>query len=98
MLRRYGTTQVTCAADSDDELAFLNGIVENLSASRPKLVYADWLEERGDPRGPFLREFVAAGTPGGRSDFRNGLAFATSHASIRSQVASTLIGLGHLMR
>jgi uncharacterized protein (TIGR02996 family) len=26
----------------------------------PKLVYADWLEERADPRGPFLREWVTA--------------------------------------
>lgn len=26
----------------------------------PKLVYADWLEERNDPRGEFLRKWVAA--------------------------------------
>ena len=25
-----------------------------------RLIYADWLEEQGDPRGPFLRDFLRA--------------------------------------
>ena len=60
MLKKYGITEVECAAESPDELAFLRRIVENLSAPLPKLVFADWLEDRGDPRGPFLRTFVEA--------------------------------------
>jgi len=65
MTFRHGIIEVTCAAESDDELAFLNGIVENLSAPLPKLVYADWLEERDDPRGPFLRQFVESASTSG---------------------------------
>lgn len=47
-----------------DEDAILASVVENLAADLPKLVYADWLEERGDPRGPFLRQFVEADRTG----------------------------------
>lgn len=60
MLKTYGVTEVECAAESPDELAFLRRIADDLSAPLPKLVFADWLEERGDPRGPFLRKFVEA--------------------------------------
>jgi uncharacterized protein (TIGR02996 family) len=42
------------------ELSFLSAVVENFSDDVPTLIYADWLEERGDPRGPFLRSFVEA--------------------------------------
>lgn len=45
-------------ARSPDELAFLTRIVEQPTNDLNRLVYADWLEERGDPRGPFLRSFV----------------------------------------
>ena len=48
------------AARSPDELAFLRAIAEDLSRPLPQLVYCDWLEERGDPLGPFLREFLEA--------------------------------------
>ncbi len=48
------------AARSPDELAFLRAIAEDLSRPLPQLVYCDWLEERGDPLGPFLREFLGA--------------------------------------
>src|SRR5262249_43206345 len=34
--------------------------VADLADDTAKLVYADWLEEHDDPRGPFLREFVTA--------------------------------------
>lgn len=43
---------------SEDDM--LAGVVANLAADLPKLVYADWLEERADPRGEFLRKFVEA--------------------------------------
>ena len=40
-------------------------VLANLTDDLPKLVYADWLEERGDERGVFLREFVAVARSGG---------------------------------
>ena len=48
------------AAPLPGEADLLAGVVANLRADLPKLVYADWLEERSDPRGPFLRDFVEA--------------------------------------
>jgi uncharacterized protein (TIGR02996 family) len=38
-----------------DDKAFLDAIAEHWDDDRVRLVYADWLEERGDPRGEFLR-------------------------------------------
>src|SRR5262245_52142937 len=35
--------------------AFLQAILENPDDDTPRLVYADWLEERDDPRGEFIR-------------------------------------------
>src|SRR4051812_35522291 len=58
VLRRYGPTEVEPAAGSPAELGFLDAIMADQLAELPRLAYADWLEERGDPRGPFLREFV----------------------------------------
>jgi uncharacterized protein (TIGR02996 family) len=48
------------AARLPGEADILAHIVANLADDTGKLVYADWLEERDDPRGPFLREFVTA--------------------------------------
>ena len=45
---------------SAEELALLRGIADHPSQDLPRLMYADWLEEQGDPRGPFFREFVQA--------------------------------------
>ena len=39
---------------SEDE-AFLRVIVDSPGDDTPRLVYADWLDDRGDPRGPYLR-------------------------------------------
>src|SRR5262249_46727812 len=52
--------QVERVARSADELALLCGVVDHLPDDAPRLVYADWLEERDDPRGPVLRKFVLA--------------------------------------
>lgn len=38
-----------------DHDSFLRTIIENPADDGPRLVYADWLEERGDPRGEFIR-------------------------------------------
>jgi uncharacterized protein (TIGR02996 family) len=39
----------------NEERAFLTAILERPEDDARKLVYADWLEERGDPRGEYLR-------------------------------------------
>lgn len=51
---------------TDDE-AFVRAIVAAPADEAPRLVYADWLDERGDPRGAYLRaevEFFRQGGPG----------------------------------
>ena len=35
--------------------AFLQAILEAPDDDAPRLIYADWLEEQGDPRGAFIR-------------------------------------------
>jgi uncharacterized protein (TIGR02996 family) len=42
-----------------DESAFLRALAEQPDDEASRLVYADWLEERGDPRGEFLRVWCA---------------------------------------
>ena len=53
-----------------DEAAFLNAILANPEDDAPRLVYADWLDERGDPaseaKAAFLRALAALALPGGR--------------------------------
>jgi uncharacterized protein (TIGR02996 family) len=47
----------------EDE-AFIRAIVDGPGDDLPRLVYADWLDDRGDPRGPYLqaeREAVETG-------------------------------------
>src|SRR5690348_14697300 len=36
------------------EQAFLRDVVEHPGDETPRLIYADWLSERGDPRGEFI--------------------------------------------
>lgn len=38
-----------------DPQAFVREILEHPDDDAPRLIYADWLEERGDPRGEFIR-------------------------------------------
>jgi uncharacterized protein (TIGR02996 family) len=38
-----------------EEAAFLKAVLELPDDDGPRLVYADWLDERGDPRGEFIR-------------------------------------------
>ncbi len=46
------------------EAAFLQTILENPYDDTPRLVYADWLEERGDPRGEFIHlQYALERTP-----------------------------------
>jgi uncharacterized protein (TIGR02996 family) len=53
------------AAVLPGEGELLAAVVADLADHTPKLVYADWLEEQDDSRGPVLREFVRA-VEGGR--------------------------------
>ncbi|HEY1187847.1 MAG TPA: TIGR02996 domain-containing protein [Gemmata sp.] len=39
---------------NEDE-AFIRAIVDSPGDDTPRLVYADWLDDRADPRGPYLR-------------------------------------------
>jgi uncharacterized protein (TIGR02996 family) len=54
------------------EADILARVIANLADHDAKLVYADWLEERGDPRGPLLRKFVQAYRAGNRFPALNG--------------------------
>lgn len=40
---------------SPDEYSFLQSIIADPDDDLPRLVYADWLEDRGNPRGEFIR-------------------------------------------
>ena len=40
---------------SDLEKQFLQAIAKNPDDEEARSVYADWLEQRGDPRGEYLR-------------------------------------------
>jgi uncharacterized protein (TIGR02996 family) len=48
------------AATLPGEADILASVVADLSDDTAKLVYADWLQERDDPRGQFLRENLVA--------------------------------------
>jgi len=42
---------------TDDE-AFIRAVVDSPGDDTPRLVYADWLDDHADPRGPYLRAEV----------------------------------------
>lgn len=50
-----------------DEQAFLRAVFANPAETALRLVYADWLEERGDPRGAYLRLLCTAADPTGNA-------------------------------
>ncbi|MBN9518001.1 TIGR02996 domain-containing protein [bacterium] len=53
-LRSEVTAQLEAVFGSD-EAAFLRAVRAEPSARTPRLVYADWLDDRGDPRAGFIR-------------------------------------------
>lgn len=56
---------------SNDELAFLAAIQAEPRDDTPRLAYADWLEERGDPLGEFIRlQCEAARQSGDTPEFK----------------------------
>jgi uncharacterized protein (TIGR02996 family) len=60
-------------ARSADELALLAAIADRPDEDLRRLVYADWLEERGDPRGGLLRRCVKAARAGAELPSLDGL-------------------------
>lgn len=53
----------------DDEVAFLRAIANAPADNAPRLIYSDWLEERGDPRAEYVRlEVELSSQPSGASD------------------------------
>jgi uncharacterized protein (TIGR02996 family) len=50
--------------------AFLRAILQNPDDDTPRLVYADWLEERDDPRGEFIRVQCRLARMGADDTFR----------------------------
>ncbi len=59
------TTFPDPAARTPDEAALLAAVLADLPNDLPKLVYADWLDDRGDDRGDFLRRLLHAARTGG---------------------------------
>ena len=51
---QHGSPRCGVLSMNDDE-AFIRAIVAAPGDDAPRLVYADWLDERGDPRGSYLR-------------------------------------------
>jgi uncharacterized protein (TIGR02996 family) len=67
------------------EEGFLRAIAENPAEDGPRLVYADWLEERGDPRAEILRlEDALSRCPDGDS----------RRASLEARLRELLPGVG----
>src|SRR5207248_1944325 len=56
------------------EEAFLRAIAADPADESNRLVYADWLEERGDPRGEYIRLRLKVREPRGRKRVRARLA------------------------
>lgn len=57
---------------TEDE-AFIRAVVDNPGDDTPRLAYADWLDDRDDPRGAYLRaehEWAATHDPGERETLR----------------------------
>jgi uncharacterized protein (TIGR02996 family) len=76
-----------------EEAAFIRAAHANPKDSAPRLVYADWLDERGDPRGALirleerLRELDPASKAAHRAAHR-----PETHAGERSQLWEQLMG------
>lgn len=45
----------TLVSRSAEEAGLLRAILDDPADDVPRLIYADWLEDRGDPRGEFIR-------------------------------------------
>jgi uncharacterized protein (TIGR02996 family) len=75
MAQSRNPTVVHSAAQLPGEADLIAAVLANLRDEAPKMVYADWLEERGDPRGEHLRTFTLAARNKTNKIFPNGEAF-----------------------
>ncbi len=62
-----------------DERKFLKEVEDDLNDDSARLVYADWLEERGDPRGEYLRLEYELGSGNGTNHELNAAANRMKH-------------------
>jgi uncharacterized protein (TIGR02996 family) len=60
MSPKNSAASLEVAATLPGEYGFISAIVSDLRDVSTKLIYADWLEEHGDPRSTYVRELVAA--------------------------------------
>lgn len=54
------------APSASDEEPLVRAIAEDYEANPPRLVYADFLSERADPRGEYISLAIAGGLPGAK--------------------------------
>src|SRR5690348_9304066 len=52
---RFSVSIMARKAGAAMDDAFLRSILADPDSDTPRLVYADWLEEQGNPRGTFIR-------------------------------------------
>lgn len=67
---------VEAATNQADEHKFIAAIVADLPNDDLRLVYADWLEERGDARSVYIRQLVAAAAGSTKAKFPDSRPFA----------------------
>src|SRR5690349_6703751 len=77
--------KIELAAVLPGEADMLAGVVADLRDDTRKLVYADWLEEHGDPRGRFLRRFLAAFGPSGKGQLSGSRPFSQAWRDLRQR-------------
>jgi uncharacterized protein (TIGR02996 family) len=75
MSQPLGPTIVRAAAVLPGEAEMIASVLSNLREDAAKMVYADWLEQRGDLRGQYLRAFTTAARTSSNPDFPSGDAF-----------------------
>src|SRR5687768_8165512 len=73
-----------------EELPFLRAIFSLPDEDAPRLVYADWLEERGDPRAEFLRLEVELRAPANAGKVRQ-TALAKRMADLTSRLNASWV-------
>src|SRR5438067_2114547 len=75
-----------------DHAAFLKAIIDHADQDGPRLAYADWLEEHGDPRGEFIRTQIETAPDG--APYSELIHAAGAAALARSRTLRRLTELG----
>ncbi len=69
--------------DLVEEQQMIDAVLADPHSDEARLVYADWLEERGDSRGGFLRAELSFAAAGKLTDATEGSAFFNSTPDCR---------------